>query len=858
MNKFFLLLTLTFATYVNAGPFVPAAGQSGSTAIDKDSSLFIDWATGWQDYIPGTDLDASFKTPDNALGKAVGDTFDIVSLGNGGRITLTFDRPIANGSGDDFAVFENSFSNTFLELAWVEVSSNGTDFFRFKNYSYTPAKVTAFGSIDPTNIHGLAGKYQQGYGTPFDLNEMVGISDLLDVNNIGYVRIKDIIGIGAEKDSLNKPIYDPYKTVGSAGFDLEAIGVINQAAKNVAPSANAGQDQSVVEENNVSLQGSGSDSDGNIVAYEWSQTSGPLVTLSATNTATPSFVAPSVSADTTLQFKLVVIDDKGASSEADTLQIIVTQRNFAPVVDAGSERSVVEEANVSLQASASDADGSITAYQWSQLAGPMVELLGADTASPSFVAPSISADTTLQFRLVVIDDKGKSSDADTVQITVCNRETSGCKPTAVAGNDRSASVGEVVSLDGTASLDPQNQTLNYQWRQVSGPQVNLSDPNDPQPMFTSPMVTANTLLSFKLNVTDTDGNISDADTVNIVINVVNTAPTAEIPTSMNLRAGATLILDGGASYDPENDQLNYFWEQTAGPSVTLSSQIAEKPSAVLPLNLLGQTLTFKLTVSDGFLQSSKETTVTVNANSTPTVSLEAQPVTAQNQLVALHALAQDPDGDQLHFVWEQTEGVSVSLDGADSAELRFTTPTLVAGTSAFLTFKLTVTDDFSAEPLSASAEIKIMVTEDGTLLDCSTAKPSRASLWPATKGFKAVSILDITGPNPYAINIEAITQDEPLRDKALKDTTGPDAKVVKPKATARKPKVKQSVLLRAERQGTAKKNQPFSGNGRIYRIRFRADDGFQNCAGTVSVQVPPDKDGTAVLDTTGEYDSTKR
>lgn len=765
MNKFFILLTLAFVAKVHAGPFTPAAGQSGSTAIAKDSALFIDWATGWQDYLPGPDLDASFATPDKALGKAVGDAYDIVSLGNGGRITLTFDQPIKNGSGYDFAVFENSFSNTFLELAWVEVSSNGTDFFRFNNYSYTPAKVSAFGSIDPTNIDGLAGKYKQGFGTPFDLNDLVGISDLLNVNNIGYVRIQDIIGNGAEKDSLNKPIYDPYKTVGSAGFDLEAIGVIHQdkVVQNILPSANAGQDQSVVEENIVSLQGSGSDSDGNIFAYEWSQTSGPSVTLSAAN-----------------------------------------------------------------------------------------------TAAPSFVAPSITADTTLQFRLVVIDDKGKSSDADTVQITVCNREESGCKPTAVAGKDRSSSAGEVVTLDGTASLDPQNQTLNYQWLQVSGLQVSLSDPNDPQPAFTSPVVAANTLLSFKLTVTDTDGNISDADTVNIVINVVNNAPAAEIPASISIRAGATLVLDGGASYDPENDQLTYSWEQTAGPSVTLSSQIAEKPSAVLPLNLLGQTLVFKLTVSDGFLQSSKETTVTVNANSTPTVSLEAQSVTAPNQAVALHAVAQDPDGDPLHFAWEQIEGVSVPLDGADSTELRFTTPTLALGTTEFLTFKLTVTDDFSAEPLSASAEIKVMVTGDGSVLDCTAARPSLASLWPATKGFKAVRIFGISGPNSYAINIEAITQDEPIRNKVLKDVTGPDAKIVKPNATRKKPKVKQSMLLRAERQGVAKKNQPFSGNGRVYSIRFRADDGYQSCAGTVTVQVPPRKDGTAVLDTTGEYDSTKR
>lgn len=227
MKKLCAITAVLFAANAHAGPFAPAAGQTGSTAIYKDSSLFTEWANGWTNYIPGTDLDTSWETPQKALGKAVGDSYDVVSLGNGGQITLTFDHPISNGNGYDFAVFENSFSDNYLELAWVEVSSNGKDFYKFNNYSYTPAAVSAFGTINPTNIEGLAGKYRQGYGTPFDLNDLKGIAGL-DLNNIDYVRIVDLIGNGTELDSLGNKIYDPYKTTGSAGFDLEALGVINQ------------------------------------------------------------------------------------------------------------------------------------------------------------------------------------------------------------------------------------------------------------------------------------------------------------------------------------------------------------------------------------------------------------------------------------------------------------------------------------------------------------------------------------------------------------------------------------------------------------------------------------------------------
>lgn len=235
MKKRFSVLLVSLclpmaATVAHAGPYAPAAGVAGSTAIFKDDASIVAWATGYQDYIVGADVTTSWQTPTKALGKAVGDSYDIVCLGNGGSIVLTFDTAITNGNGYDFAVFENSFSNTFLELGYVEVSTNGTDYFRFSNDSLTTSTVGAFGSVDPTNIDGLAGKYKQGYGTPFDLSTLIYDDSLLDINNILYVRIVDIIGDGTYTDSSGDIIYDPHKTTGSGGFDLDAIGVIHQAS----------------------------------------------------------------------------------------------------------------------------------------------------------------------------------------------------------------------------------------------------------------------------------------------------------------------------------------------------------------------------------------------------------------------------------------------------------------------------------------------------------------------------------------------------------------------------------------------------------------------------------------------------
>ncbi len=228
-----LALWCGLVTLVHAGPYAPAAGQAGSTAIWKDAAVFSGWASGYQNYAPGVNVDFEWRSPTKALGQALGDAFDVVSLGAGGRITLTFDTAIANGPGADFAVFENSFNDTFLELAWVEVSSDGNTFVRFPGISFTPTPIGAFEHIDPTNIDGFAGKYRQGYGTPFDLDIFSNLS-IVDVDNITHVRIIDIIGDGREHDVYPSqfggphPIYDPTPTTGSAGFDLDAIGVINQ------------------------------------------------------------------------------------------------------------------------------------------------------------------------------------------------------------------------------------------------------------------------------------------------------------------------------------------------------------------------------------------------------------------------------------------------------------------------------------------------------------------------------------------------------------------------------------------------------------------------------------------------------
>lgn len=219
--------------------FPPHAEQPGSTAIHKDSSVFVGWAVtcevvrGYQTIEDPSLGYASFGDDAIATGPASGTTTSVVSLGDGGTATLTFATTIINGEGPDFAVFENGLSHTFLELGFVEVSSDGETFVRFPAISevQTDTQIGGFGSVDCRYIHNFAGKYKVGYGTPFDLEDLTDSAGI-DINAVTHIRIVDVTGsidpAYATYDSqgtiVNNLHPTPFET---GGFDLDAVGVIN-------------------------------------------------------------------------------------------------------------------------------------------------------------------------------------------------------------------------------------------------------------------------------------------------------------------------------------------------------------------------------------------------------------------------------------------------------------------------------------------------------------------------------------------------------------------------------------------------------------------------------------------------------
>ncbi len=314
-----------------------------------------------------------------------------------------------------------------------------------------------------------------------------------------------------------------------------------------APTADAGPNQTlanVAPGTLVTLDGTGSsDPEGGALKYTWRQISGPVVTLQNANTATPSFTYPPENTNVArarsvpivgspvenLVFGLIVSD--GAQDSAESTVQITINTNLTPEANAGVDQTVIGLTNgdtVILDGSASsDPDGDALTYAWSVVSG------AATIQDPTAVKPTLvyqgsntdGTDEVVEVELVV-SDGAASSKADTVSITFQDNRA----PVADAGSDLSGiNAGDVVTLNGGGSSDPDGDALTYQWTQVSGPQVTLSDATSVSPSFTAPDVTSESTLTFQLVVSD-GSDQSPPATVSVAVRPVGTITIVSLAT----------------------------------------------------------------------------------------------------------------------------------------------------------------------------------------------------------------------------------------------------------------------------------------------------------------------------------------
>ena len=282
--------------------------------------------------------------------------------------------------------------------------------------------------------------------------------------------------------------------------------------------------------------------------------------------------------------------------------------NANPTANAGPDQSVTAGATVNLAGTGSDPEGGALGFAWSFVsrpAGSAATITNANAANASFVADLAG---TFEVRLTVTDNQGATA-TDTVVIQVAPLSTRA--PNANAGPDQNVGVGATVTLNGSASSDPQGGPLTFAWTFLSRPagsNATLANATTPNPTFVADVAGA-----YEVQLTVTDNELlSDRDTVRVVAVQQNRAPTLQVTAPDLVLVGTEITVLATAS-DPDGNPVTIDFaliERPAGSSAGLT----DLGDRVRFTGDVAGTFRLRVTASDGSLTTEQEVTILVNAN----------------------------------------------------------------------------------------------------------------------------------------------------------------------------------------------------------------------------------------------------
>lgn len=409
----------------------------------------------------------------------------------------------------------------------------------------------------------------------------------------------------------------------------------DKSTSNKSPVVKAGSDKSItLPANSINIHGSASDPDGKIASYKWTKISGGSAGMSGTNS--PKFRAYNLK-EGTYVFRLTAKDNDGAS-KSDDMQVVVSRKtetkapeekkasskNILPVASAGPDRVITLPTNsITVKAAASDKDGKIVSYEWSQTYGNRVSLSGANSAAVKIFNMKKGHHI---FRLRVKDNDGGVKD-DYFKITVNGkgsensgkvvrktRNRSGSKksnalPQAYAGADRVITLPtNSINIQATAS-DRDGKIVSYEWTKTYGNRASIGGGNSSNVRIYNLREGA---YIFRLRVRDNDGGVKD-DYFKITVKgapkkvAANNTRSKTTTASGNARpvanAGPDLIVKksrgsvqlAGSGKDRDGRIVSYKWKKLAGPDATVKN--AHSSTATVS-NLKEGRYYFSLTVKD--------------------------------------------------------------------------------------------------------------------------------------------------------------------------------------------------------------------------------------------------------------------
>lgn len=342
---------------------------------------------------------------------------------------------------------------------------------------------------------------------------------------------------------------------GDSATDVLQITV--NPAINVNPTANAGANQTItLPTNSTTLTGSGTDPDGTITGYAWTQISGPnsagITTPSSQNTGITGMIQG------IYVFQLQVTDNSGGTG-TDAVQVTVNSApvNLPPTANAGIDQTTqLPRDSVVVVGSGNDVDGTIAGYAWTKISGPATFTIVTPTASTTKITGLVVG--VYKFVLTVTDNLGLTG-KDTIQITVI---AANVLPTANAGaNIIITAPANSTSFTGSGS-DPDGSITGYHWVQLTGPNTStIASPNS-----------ANTNISnlivgdyiFELTVTDNQGG-TGTDQIQVTVLAADILPTANAGANLAITLPINSVTLTGSGQDVDGTIVSYQWQLVSGP-----------------------------------------------------------------------------------------------------------------------------------------------------------------------------------------------------------------------------------------------------------------------------------------------------
>jgi hypothetical protein len=397
----------------------------------------------------------------------------------------------------------------------------------------------------------------------------------------------------------------------SAGFGgiVGGSGTCDKASTDSAPLAVAGFDQSVLVGATVTLDGSFSrDPDGKPITYFWTLRNKPadsIAELSPTSriTALPTFVADKPG----VYVASLMVNDGSLDSTLALVTITASEVNAAPRANAGTNQNVKVNSIVELDGSfSSDANRDQLQYTWkfeSIPPGSSADMLPKNAVRPTFTADKVG---TYVASLTVFDGR-LISNFSTVTVIASAVNSA---PTARISTMTPVAVGKTVTLDGSASFDPDRDRLDYKWVLISQPPGSSQQLSDER--IAKPTLTVSTAGNYVASLVVNDGTVN-SDHAFITLTVM-APPVAKavvtngtIPLTGNIASGTALTLDATGSTDPLNTTLNYTWTLTAAPSTNQAQLGRSNPVKATFTPVVAGDYVITLVVNNGTVDSNTVT-----------------------------------------------------------------------------------------------------------------------------------------------------------------------------------------------------------------------------------------------------------